>query len=164
MERLVRNGLAALVVLAVPVLAGAEERAGSDVSVGYSMLREPEYSGFRATAGWQSRRGLGLDFDYSQHFDRGARLHVFGVGPRLSREVRPGVTVSGHLLLALLVFNLGDGGGGAIGAYPGLSVDFGTDKVVGYRLQGDWPLLVPGGVVSEIPRLSASVVIRPGRR
>src|SRR5262245_49633600 len=163
MERMARNGLLVLAVLAVPTLGAAQERAGSDVSVGYSMLKEPEYSGFRATAGWQSRRGLGIDFDYSQHFDRGGRLHVFGVGPRLSREVRPGVTVSGHLLFALLVFDVGDGGG-ALGAYPGLSVDLGTDRVVGCRFQGDWPLLLPGGVASGIPRLSASVVIRPGKR
>jgi hypothetical protein len=162
MERMVRKGLAVVIVLAVPTLAAAAERPGSDVSIGYSMLQSPRYSGVQAAYGWQARSGLGFDVDYSLHFDHGGRLHVFAVGPRLSRTLAPGVAVSGHLLASLIVFNYGDGGG-AIGVYPGVAVDFGADKAVGCRIQGDWPFIAQG-IVPTIPRVSASVIFRLGRR
>jgi len=84
-------------------------------------------------------------------------------GPRLSRALAPGVAVSGHLLASLLLSDVGDGVG-AIGVYPGLAVDLGTDKAVGCRIQGDWPLIGAGIVAPTIPRVSASVVWRLGRR
>jgi len=162
MGRMARNGLLVLAVLAVPTLGAAQERAGVDLSIGYAMLQSPEYSGFAADFGWQSARGVGVTVDVGGHFDEGDYLLLFAAGPRLSRQIKPGLTLSGRLLAGVVTFE-GEGVGAFV-AYPGLAVDFATDRRVGFRLQGDWPLLTAHGVYPQIPRFSASVVIRPRKR
>jgi hypothetical protein len=157
-----RSLICALVAAGAPGLARAEGRNGIDLAAGYAFLQTPEYSGLAADFSWQSARGVGVTVDVGGHFGEGDSLFLFAAGPRLSRQLKPGLKLSGRLLAGLVTFD--GGGGGALVAYPGVAVDFGTDRPLGFRLQGDWPLLTLHGVYPQIPRVSASLVFRPGRR
>jgi hypothetical protein len=163
MRTTARAGTAAALVVAGAGLAGAET-AAPELSLRYSAVVVPfegAVQGWQASVATRPGGGWGWAIDGGGYYAGGGGAHVLMAGPRYStRPSASGVSFFVHLLAGAAF-----GGDSALFlAHPGVGVDFGRHHAVGFRVQTDWPLMTAYGAIASAPRVSAGIVLRPGRR
>jgi hypothetical protein len=143
--------------------AWAGPTTSSELSVGYSFLRTPEYRGWNVSWTKAHDRRFAIEIDAAGYYAEGESAHVLGIAPRF-RQGGKDLAVFEHVVIGVSMF-----GGDVVPAvffYPGLGLDLAPERSVGVRLQVDCPLLVvsPYGSLFtfEAPRFSAAIVFRPG--
>jgi hypothetical protein len=163
MRTTARLGMAAAVMAAAPGLASAEMDP-PEVSVRYSALVVPfegAIQGWQASVATRPGGGWGWMLDGGGYYAGGDGAHTIMAGPRYSsRPSAAGLRVFAHVLAGAAI----GGGEALLVAHPGVGLDIGTHERVGFRIQTDWPILTQFGVIAAAPRVSAGVVLRPGRR
>ena len=143
--------------------SAAQLRAeGLATSVRYSALVAPGEG--EAIHGWQvslapSRSGWGVALDGGGYHAGGSGVYALMAGPRWAS--RPGAGGVSGFVQVLAGGVVVPGEALVFAAHPGFGVDFRADKPLGVRLQADWPIITAGGVIAQVPRLSAGLVWRP---
>lgn len=132
----------------------------TDLSLSYSFLRIPEYSGWNGSVARNLVGGLGWVVDGGGFYAEGDALHFMMTGPRLSYRGMSQATLFAQVLAGGWL----SGDEAVFVVLPGAGVDLWPRKKVGLRVQADWPMITRDGVYPELPRFSAGVVLRPGWR
>ena len=147
---------------------GAAAEGGPESSFRYSTFVVPAEGVF--VHGWQasvvagSGRRLSWVLDGGGNYAGGGSLHTLLAGPRLStRPSQGGVSLFAQVLAGVGLLR-DDETAAVFAVLPGFGLDLGAGKPAGFRVQVDWPLITNYGVLDQVPRVSAGVVLRPGRR
>jgi len=147
---------------------GAAAEGGPESSIRYSTFVVPAEGavihGWQASVVARSGRRLSWVLDGGGHYAEGDSVHTLMAGPRLStRPTRGGLSLFAQVLAGGGLLR-GDETAAVFAALPGFGLDLGAGKPAGFRVQVDWPLITTYGVLDGVPRVSAGVVLRPGRR
>jgi len=159
-------GMTAGVMALTP--GGAAAEGGPESSIRYSTFLVPEEGvvvhGWQASVVVGSGRRLSWVLDGGGHYAGGDSVHTLLAGPRVStRPSRGGVSLFAQMLAGVGLLR-DDETAAVFAALPGVGLDLGAGKPAGFRIQVDWPLITNYGVLGGVPRISAGVVLRPGRR
>jgi hypothetical protein len=159
-------GMTAGVMALTSGVATAE--GGPESSIRYSTFVVPEEGavihGWQASVVARPERRLSWVLDGGGHYADGDSVHTLLAGPRLStRPSRGGVSLFAQVLAGVGLLR-DDETAAVFAALPGFGIDVGAGKPAGFRVQVDWPLITNYGVLYQAPRISAGVVLRPGRR
>jgi len=156
------------ITLWTPSLEASPEEGPSptnhtEFSAGYQLMGPAQtWHGWNASLsrGFGSK-GFGWVVDGGSVYPEGSPLTLLTTGPRFSYRADKDATLYAQVLAGVWI----ESGPDVLPiAYPGVGVDFRPDETLGFRLQLDWPLVTPFGVITAVPRVSAGIVIRPGTR